>query len=142
MGCGQHCTGIFLVQCWPRQIKTALYRSFSCENMSVCSGPTLYKLFSRAMLSHKYLDNIDWTIFLCNVVPARSIQHCIGYFPHKSCLLAMGQHFTGDFFVQCWPRQIQTTLHKKKKPFLMLSFDAPSYFKKNISNINITLYSC
>ena len=25
-------------------------------------------------------------------------------------LLAMGQHSTGDFLVQCWPKQIETTL--------------------------------
>ena len=37
-------------------------------------------------------------------------QHFRGYFPHKSCLLAMGQHCASNFLVQCWPRQIQTTL--------------------------------
>ena len=30
---GQHCTGNFLVQCWHMQIKTTLYRFFSCENV-------------------------------------------------------------------------------------------------------------
>ena len=38
-------------------------------------------------------------------IPAWSIQHCIGYFPHKSCLLAMSKHCIVDFIVQCWPRQ-------------------------------------
>ena len=33
-----------------------------------------------------------------------STLHCIGYFSHKSCLLAMGQHCTGNFLAQCWPR--------------------------------------
>ena len=28
------------------------------------------------------------------------------YFPHKSCLLAMGQHCTDNFLVQCCPRYI------------------------------------
>ena len=28
-------------------------------------------------------------------------------FFHKNCLFAMGQHYTGDFLVQCWPRKIQ-----------------------------------
>ena len=48
------------------------------------------------MLSQTYLDNIDLTIFLGNVVPAWSAQYCIGYLPHKSCILAMGQHSTGN----------------------------------------------
>ena len=30
---GQRCTGNFLVQCWHMQIKTTLYRLFSCENV-------------------------------------------------------------------------------------------------------------
>ena len=60
--------------------------------------------FFCAMLSQTYLDNTDQTIFLCNVVPVWSIQHCKGYFLHKSCLLAMGQRFTGKNLVQCWPR--------------------------------------
>ena len=106
----QHCTASFLVQCWHRQIKTTLYRLISCENISVRTGPTFHKQFSCVMFSQTYLDNIDKTIFLCNAVPAWSIQHCIGYFPHKSCLLPMGQHYIVDFLVQCWPRQIQTTL--------------------------------
>ena len=29
---------------------------------------------------------------------------CIGYFPHRSCLLAMDQHCTGKNLVQCCPR--------------------------------------
>ena len=107
---GQHYTGNFLVQCWHRQIKTTLYRLFSCENVFVRSGPTLHKQFSCAMLSQTYLDNIDQTIFLCNVVPACSIQDCISYFSHKSCLFAMGQHCTGDFLVQSWRRKIWTPL--------------------------------
>ena len=57
------------------------------------------------MFSQMYLDNIEQTIFLCNTVLAWSMQHCIGYFPHKSCLLAMDKHYIGDFLVQCWPRQ-------------------------------------
>ena len=62
------------------------------------------------MLSQTYFNNIDQIISLCNVVPAWLMQHCMAYFPYKSCLLAVGQHCTGDFFVQYWPRQIQTTL--------------------------------
>ena len=29
-------------------------------------------------------------------------------FPHKSCLLAMGQHYIGNVLVQCWSREILT----------------------------------
>ena len=54
-----------------------------------------------------WLDNIPVQ------VPEWSIQHCIGYFPHKSCLLAMGQHCTGDFLVQSRPWQIQTAVHRQ-----------------------------
>ena len=39
------------------------------------------------MLSQTCLDNIEWTIFLCNAVPAWSIQHCIGFFPHEGVCL-------------------------------------------------------
>ena len=42
-----------------------------------------------------YLDNIPM-----QCVPAWLIQHCIVYFPHKSCLLAMGQHSKG-YFLEC-----------------------------------------
>ena len=105
--------------------------------MSVRSAPTLAKYFLCTMLSQTYLGNIDWTIFLCNVVPVWSIQHCIGYFLHKSCVLAMGQHYTGKNLVQCYPRgsrqqfagenpvkcylnTLGTTLHRSK-PYAMLS---------------------
>ena len=36
-----------------------------------------------------YLDNIEYTIFLCNVFPAWQTQHCIVYFAKKSYLLTM-----------------------------------------------------
>ena len=38
-------------------------------------------------------------ISLCNIAPAWSIQHCIGCFPHKSCLLAMGQHWKENILI-------------------------------------------
>ena len=98
------------MQCWHMQIKTTLYRFCSCKNVSVRSRPTLHKYLSSAVLSQTCSDNIELTIFLCNAVPAWSIQHCIGYFSHKSCLFTMGQHCTGDFLVQLWPRKIRTPL--------------------------------
>ena len=99
--------------------------------MSVRSAPTLAKYFLCTMLSQTYLGNIDWTIFLCNVVPVWSIQHCIGYFLPKGCLLAIGHHYTGKNFAQCCPRgsrqqctgrnpvrcglnTLETTLHRSK----------------------------
>ena len=62
------------------------------------------------MLCQTNLDSIDQTTFLGNVVPTLLAQHCIGYLPHKSCILFMDQHSTGNFVIQCWPRQIQTKL--------------------------------
>ena len=105
-GVGPHCIGITyaLMQLWYGQIKATLYRLFYCKNMSVHSGPILYKYVFRALLSQTYLDNIEKTIFLCNVIPTWSIQHHIGYFPHKNCLLALSQHCKGKSLVQCHPR--------------------------------------
>ena len=37
------------------------------------------------------------SLCLCHVAPAWSIQHCIGCFFHRSCLLDMGKHSTGYF---------------------------------------------
>ena len=90
---GQHSTGCFLVQCQHRQIKTTLYRLFSCEKMFVRYGQHC------TTLSQTYLDNIDQTIFLCNVVPAWSIQLCIGYFSHKFFCLPWGN--IAQVIVQC-----------------------------------------
>ena len=74
------------------------------------------------MLSQTYLDNIDQTIFLYNVVPAWPIQYCkcffpqdrfpyaklarvdpdkfVDYFSFQSCLWTVGQHHIRDFLVQ------------------------------------------
>ena len=40
---GQHCTGNFIVQCWPSQIKTTFYSLFSHEKMTVGFESTLHK---------------------------------------------------------------------------------------------------
>ena len=56
------------------------------------------------------LDNIYKTMFLGNVILPWSAQHCIGYLPHESCILAMGQHSTSTFLMQCFARQIPTKL--------------------------------
>ena len=73
--------------------------------MSVRSAPTLDFFFVQyclrliwITLTRQYSDASD-------VVPVWSIQHCINYFHHKKCLLAVGQHYTGKNLVQCSPRK-------------------------------------
>ena len=46
--------------------------------------------------------NTAQVILLCNVGAGRSKQHCIGYFPAKTCLHALDQHWhcTSNFLVQ------------------------------------------
>ena len=46
------------------------------------------------MLTHKDQDNIA------------------DYFPMQSCSWAVGQHCIGNFLLQCWHRQIKTTLYR------------------------------
>ena len=69
-------------------------RLFSCAKLFMGCGPTLYKQL----------------IHLCSVDTGRSRQHCIGYFPAKTCLCALGQHCTSIFFVECCLRRVWTTL--------------------------------
>ena len=128
----------FLVQRWHREIKTTLYRLFSCKNMSVRPAQHWTSIFFVcAILSQTYLDNIEQTILQCNVIPVWSIQHFMDYFLHKSCLLVMGQYYSGKNYVQCCPKDsrqqctgknpvqcclsiLGTTLHRSK-PYAMLS---------------------
>ena len=51
-------------------------------------------IFVCNVVSHVF-GQLDKTIFLYHVVPVWLIQH-LGYFHHKSCLLDMGQHCTGN----------------------------------------------
>ena len=76
---GQHCTGKVLAQCWPTLIKLILQIIFLSK---VALGLWV---------------NISQVIFLCNVGTGRSRQHCIGFFPAKTCLRALGQHCTSNF---------------------------------------------
>ena len=110
----QHCIGYFSVKAC-----LCTLGQHCTSNLQCC-----------AMLHQMYLDNIDWATFLCNVVPAWSIQHCTGYFLHKSCILAIGQHCTvslsnvgpdrsrqhctGKNHLQCCLNTLGTTLHRKK----------------------------
>ena len=59
------CTGYCFVQSWPKQTKSKLCKLFSFKIIAARSGPILHKSFFCAMLSQTYLDNIQYTIFLC-----------------------------------------------------------------------------
>ena len=64
------------------------------DNTAELSSPAktcLYALGQHCTLSQTYLNNNDQIILLCNVSPPQSIQRYIGYFPYKSCLLAMSK---------------------------------------------------
>ena len=90
---------------------STLYRKFSCAMLSqvdqdnivwvvflqkyVC---VLWANIAQALFlcnvvsdisGQHWLDNTSMQCCLSNVNAMWSIQHCIGYFPHKSCLLAM-----------------------------------------------------
>ena len=67
---------------------------FPAQSCSCAVGPTLYKQL----------------IHLCSVDTSRSRQHCIGYFPAKTCLYTLGQHCTSIFFVECCLRRVWTIL--------------------------------
>ena len=52
-------------------------------------------------------------IVLCNLGPNRPRQNCVGYFPSKPLLRALGQHCTSSFLVQCALKCIWTTLNRQ-----------------------------
>ena len=64
-----HCTGHYFVQSWPKQSKTKFCRLFSFKIIDVYSGSILHKCAQGqyCILPQTYLDNIEYTIFLCNV---------------------------------------------------------------------------
>ena len=64
------------------------------KKLSVNHGSILYRQFSCAMLANIDQDNIA------------------DYFPVQSCSWTVGQHCTCHFLVQCWHRQIKTTLYR------------------------------
>ena len=97
-----HCAGYCFVQSWPKQTKTKLCKLFSFKIIAARSRSILHKIFSCAVLSQMYLENIEYTIFLCNVSSQLGRHKLSVYFAKKSCLLNMGQHCTGKFFAQCW----------------------------------------
>ena len=64
--------------------------------------------------------------------------HCIGYFLHKSCLLVIGQHYTGKNLVQCLSKRLQTTMHRKK-PCSMLSYHSQDNIAQVKTLCNVVL---
>ena len=64
---------------------------FSWESISVCSGPEL-------------------VISLCNVGQINP-DKIVDSFYVQTCLWIVGQHYKGNFIVQCGLRQIKTTLY-------------------------------
>ena len=76
---------------------------FFCE-VYLCALTSKARLIFLYNVQH-WLDNILMQCCprynLSYNIPVVSIQHPIGYFPHKSCLLAMDQYCTGNFLMQC-----------------------------------------
>ena len=66
---------------------------FSCKIISLHYGPTLHKQFPYTMLAQIDPDKIA------------------DFFPVQSCLWAVCQHCKGNVLVQCWLREIETTLY-------------------------------
>ena len=86
---GQHYTKFSLVQCCLKSIMTTLNRNFSCAMLSGTSWATLHTVFTCAMLTQGYLDNIE----------------------QNFCLEALGQHCTRLLPVQYCRKRIKATLN-------------------------------
>ena len=123
-GLSQHCTSNFLVQCCLRRIRTTLNIQYSYAMLSQLDRKLLNKSCLLTMGQHytgKVLAqgwpllikttlqiiflcnfvlelwvNIAQVIFLCNIGTGTSRQYSIGYFLAKTCLRALGQHFTSN----------------------------------------------
>ena len=137
-GLGQHCTNNFLVQCCLSRIWTTMTRLwvnivcivriivlcnvapskprqhcvgyFPAKTCLCAQGQYCKSFLVQRCLKCKYFDNIEYAMFVCNLVLAWCTQHCIDYFAKESCLLTMGQHCTGNFFAQYWLKWIKATL--------------------------------
>ena len=89
---GQYYRGNSLAQCWPIKIRITLQIIFLCK------------------VVHRIWINIVQVTFLCNAGTCRLRQHCIGSFPAKLCLYALGKHCTSNYLVQCCLRCVWTVL--------------------------------
>ena len=85
------------MQCWPTKIRVTLQIIFMI----------IFKVV------HGLWANIAQTTFSCNASTSRLRQHCIGYFPAKTCLCNLGQHCTINLHVQCCIRRIWATLTRQ-----------------------------
>ena len=92
----QHCIGLWPVQCHPKGIKATLHRICSYTELSGASGTRLHRVFTCAMLSQQYNDNIKQDFF----------------FLIQSCLELLGQYCIGFWPVQCFPRSTKKTLQR------------------------------
>ena len=64
-----------------------------------------------ALKAHNFIKKkLRHRCFPLNLGPSRPRQNCVGYFPSKSLLRALGQHFTSKFLVHCSVRHIWITL--------------------------------
>ena len=61
---GQHSTKFLPVKCCPKSVKTTLKVIFSCPTFSEASLTKLHKVFTCAMLSQEFWDNIEHDFFL------------------------------------------------------------------------------
>ena len=84
----------------------SVVRIFSCEMFSGGSWTTLHKVFTCAMLSQDYYDNIEQDLFLDNVFwrLLDNIAQC--------CLEPTGQNCTKFLPVQCCPNSMKTKLNR------------------------------
>ena len=85
---GQHWLNNIPMECCPSMVDTTLYGLFSLKKLSFSYGKTLHRWFPRAMLAKTGRDNIIDLFVGC------------------------GPKCTSNFLVQCWLRQIKTTLYK------------------------------
>ena len=112
---GQHCTGNFLVKCWPSQIKTTFYGLFSWEKMTECFGSTLKRKFLAQCCLTMYLDNFGQTIFLGNTGSlseniVQGFYSCSGC--PKSIKTTLNAGCYGSYSYAMMPRASSTTLRK------------------------------
>ena len=101
---GQHCTGNFLVRCWPVQIKRRFYKSFSCQKMTRALDqhcPSNFHMKCCLM----YLDNITQIIYLLNNIAQ-------GFYLYNIAQMILRQQRTGFFLKQCCVEPQRAILHK------------------------------
>ena len=90
------------MQCCPKSIAQDFFNAM----LSGDSQTKLHKVFSYAMLTQGYLDNITFDFFLCNVV--RSVKANLHRtFFMACCLEPLKQYCIGFLTMQCCPKTIE-----------------------------------